>query len=339
MPASRTTTFPTHTAADAPEASRPLLEGIAVDRSGSRLFVSRSFEQVLVELDASTLTVVDTLHVPQVTNTLEGLAIAPDEELLYVVSKFLDLWLVDIEAFETVAFLEGLASGQYYLEALSGRRVYSSGNGHLTLIDGRNGTVIAQLEPAGGGETNHFAISTSGDRIAVILQKSSPFRWQLALTDVQLNEIGQTDETDLFFEHVAWSPSGDRIYVRYGGNDRPGGRGSNRCGILSLDPMSLDVIEDVPLAIDGGCMALESGRGVANPVASTPDGRFLVFPAPAGAYVFDTVVDRPVARTPSSTVGRTSNFCCDVAASPDDDVFYVAGTDGWVTKFRFIRGN
>jgi len=306
----------------------PLIEGIALDRSGTRLFVSRSFERLLVELDAMTLTVLDTLHVPEVTNTLEGLAVAPDEELLYVVSKFpfASLWLIDLDRFETEAFFKDLSTGEYYVEALPGRRVYTSGSEDLGLIDARDGTVVAELELAVSEEANHFAISPSGDRIVVILDNNTgpPFHWSVVLVDMELNEIRRSERVDVFLEHVAWSPNRDRIYVRY--VDEPLG---DRCGVFVLDPMTLEVLKNVPLSVDqGNCSA--ASVAVANPVDATPDGRFLLLPSAAGTFVFDTLVDRPIASFP---------ICCNVAASPSEDVFYVVTFDGDVTRLRFLRGD
>jgi len=314
----------------------PLIEGIAVDRSGTHVYVARSIETTLVRLDPATLVAQNTISPPGPTNTLEGLAVAPDEELLYVVSKgpSPDLWLVDLDRSETEAFFPGLSSGQFYVEALPGRRVYTSGEGGLALADADRGEVVSELGLRLGIRAWHFAVSPSGDRIATILLGFGDPGSGLAVTDANLNEIRRTEPIGRFFEDVAWSPVGDRIYVRY--EDRLRGE---RCGILVFDAAMLEVTRDVPLGADAGCSAREFSRGVANPVASTPDGRFLVLPAPEGAFVFDTAEDRPVARTPASAGGGTFNFCCDVAAGPDEDVFYVAGTDGWVTKFRFLRGD
>lgn len=321
---------------------RPLLEGVAVDRTGSTLYVAKSFRQTVLKMDPVSLAVLDTLQVPEATNTLEGLAIAPDEALLYVVTKFLDLWLIDLEDFATTAFLDRLASGMYYLEARPGRRVYSSGNGELALLDIDASTIVRELRTQPTMTAEHFAVSPSGNRIAAIVLGPGEIeggiaRSSLVVTDPELAEISRTEPRDLVFEHVAWSPGGDRIYLRYA-RDVPGEVAfqSNVCGIFVLDAASLEFVKDIPLGVEGECSAFDRGRGVANPVASSPDGRFVVFPSPSGAFVFDTQVDRPVARTPGSGAFRGA-FCCDVAASPNDDVFYVVGSEGQVTAFEVLR--
>jgi len=310
----------------------PVLEGIAVDRSGTRVFVSRSLERVLVKLEAATLTVQDTLRVSRATDTLEGLGVAPDEELIYIIDKSRGLALVELEPFEEVAFFSSpLEAGQFYVRALLGRRAYTGGEGNLRLIDAETGSVIRELSSDVQARLDHFAVSPSGDRVAAVrvevVEANRLLRWSLVLTDGQLSEIGRSEAFDLGFQHVAWSPTGDRIYVRYSTAE------GQRCGILVIDPEALEIVKNVPLSVDGDC----SGDGVANPVASTPDGRFLVFPSISGAFVFDTAVDRPIVRTPISAGGGVYNFCCNVAASPVEDVFYIASFHGDVTTLRLLR--
>jgi len=131
---------------------------------------------------------------------------------------------------------------------------------------------------------------------------------------------------------TAWSPSGDRLYVRYLSSGDLSTLADNVCGILVVASGAGTILDDIELG--SGCGS-PAAIGAANPVASTPDGRFAVFPTRVGIFLFDTVMGLPVARVQGPD--DLPDECCDVAASPNEDVFYVATRSGHVVKLRFRR--
>lgn len=306
-------------------------EGIAVERAGDAVYAGAA--GTVFRLDAATLAAVDALVAPGAAGELRGFAVAPDEPLLHVVTATAGVWLVDLDRFETAELFEGLVTGGRYVEALPGRRLYVGGEGALALLDVARGNVLGELTTGAEERVEHFAHSPSGERVAAIVLDTSGggFRRRVVVADAGLVELARTGLTDRLLEHVAWSPTGERIYVRYGEDRvREPGTELERCGVLVLEAAALEVVEDAVLGVEGRCSTRDRSGGRANPVASTPDGRFLVLPSPGGAFVFDTGLDRPVART-------GGEHCCDVAAAPDGDVFYVTGAGGSVAKLRIVR--
>lgn len=317
---------------DPPAGPTELFAGIAVDRAGEAVYVAGTGR--VFGLDPATLAVRDALAAPEAAGALRGLAVAPDESLLHVVTASGDVWAIDPEDFATEAFHAGFAPGRRHVEALAGRRAWVGGDGGLGLLDVARGTVLGELALGSEERVEHVALSPSGDRIVAIVLDTSGggFRRRVVVADAGLVELGRTALTDRFLESVAWSPAGEKLYARYvekRAGDPDGGL--ERCGVFVLDAASLEVVEDEPLGVVGGCSSRAARGGLVNPVAASPDGRFLVLPSPGGTYVFDTALDRPIARTPAG------DPCCGVAADPVEDAFYLVGPDGSITKLRVAR--
>jgi len=309
-------------------------EGITLDRTGDVLFVSQSFDRTILFLDPVTLAVRDSIDLsfPLLGNTLEGLGTAPDEDLLYVVAKSFQLGVVDFSGPEARLFRVHDVPAIYFVHPLPGRQAYVAGEGDepgIVLVDAETGEFLAAGEGFGPFESGPFAVSPDGSRIAVSTFASETAE-KLFITDASLVEQSRILlDPGLAVTGVAWSPAGDRIYVQY----RVGAIGS-LCGLVVLDTDTGNVLDDIELGSD--CRSFVAAPGVANPVAATPDGRFVAFPTLLGTFIFDTDLDLPVARTPA----RAPNgdfVCCNVAASPNEDVFYTVSINGTVSKIRFQR--
>lgn len=70
---------------------------------------------------------------------------------------------------------------------------------------------------------------------------------------------------------------------------------------------------------------------VANPVATSRDGRWVVFAVETESYFVDTTLDLPV--------HRIGYFGSGVAASPNEDSFFFIRPDGVVTKIAMSEGS
>jgi hypothetical protein len=123
---------------------------------------------------------------------------------------------------------------------------------------------------------------------------------------------------------VGFSSDGDRIYVLLSSGEE--------WWFLLLDSFDGSTIRR--LFLGSGCTGGVSCTGVANPVAESFDGRFLVFPTGIGAFLVDRILDLPLYRWH----GEPFRFCCSVAAHPHRNEFYFASqTFGTVSKVRLDR--
>jgi len=313
----------------------PSSEGITLDRAGAILFVTQTGPNVLriLVLDPVTLAVRDTIDLSALRGTLEGLGTAPDEDLLYVVTKFFQLGVVDFSGPDPVLLRVLDVPARYFVHPLPGKRAYVAGetsNPGIALVDTETGEFLAAGSGSAPFESGHFAVSRDGSGIAVNTGDEPANQDGVVIMDASLVEQFRILlDPGMEPAEVAWAPSGDQLYVRY-----LVGEEGDLCGVVVLDADTGNVLDDIELGSD--CRSPVIGPGVANPVAATPEGRFVAFPTLLGTFVFDTEFDLPVARTPARAPNG-DQFCCNVAASPNEDVFYVVSLSGTVSKLRFRR--
>lgn len=305
-----------------------LIEGIAVDPGGDRVYVGLSIDREIAEMDATTL---DLLRVVDPAaphnNTFEGLATAGDPPVLYIIDKFGALQALEIPSLETV-FNRNDGYGRFFVVPRNGR-IYTGGGVGVARVDAETGQILARHQiPTGIG---HFAVAPGEDLVALLVNTDlSNAVHLLAANDFSLRWTLELAVPDPIPSAVAFSPDGDRLYVLL---DR------NPFRLLVLEVETGTILRDFVLT-GLGCPECNRGLylGVANPVATTADGRYVVFPTAIGAFFVDTARDLPVFRTPDP-LAWGAVFCCNVAASPtESDVVYVADLGNRVFKLRIRDG-
>lgn len=306
-----------------------ILEGITHDRLRDVLYVSDPSVAELFELDSEDLSIRRFVDLSSALNgKMEGLAIAPDEDLLYVVDKSYSLQVLSLPGLERLENFS-LGFGNFFVHALPGRRAYVGGETGIALIDTREGRVIESFRMMTG--LGHFAVHPDGATIALLgsaagTQHSITF---LTADGLVTQRTVIPDIGEAFLAAAAFSPDGDQLYV-----------------LVDRDPFRLLVVsfpegtilqEIVLSGVDcPGCTAGLTA-GYANPVATTADGRFVVFPTAIGTFFVDTTVDLPLYRSPDPDPWQAL-FCCNVAAHPTDPrIVYVADFNHKVLKLEIRR--
>jgi hypothetical protein len=195
----------------------------------------------------------------------------------------------------------------YFVLALEPYEVLAGGDGRLSIYDAATDSVLAVLHdsletlPAG-----HFALLSDGQRVAATL----PYQGRLnglviadlaTLTAQRLYEFG-----GLFPKYVAQSSDGGILYVMASGH------------LLIVDAHSGAVLQDHNLGTDG-CFVL----CVANPVATSHDGRWVVFAQEERVVFVDTSLHVPFIAGPLGS---------GVVASPVREEFTFVDGDGVVTR-------
>ncbi|MGH7557888.1 MAG: hypothetical protein ACREMD_08990, partial [Gemmatimonadota bacterium] len=164
----------------------------------------------------------------------------------------------------------------------------------------------------------NFAVSSDGNMLALI-QRPSFIRF---LRVPGLSDLGMTELPTGFQAFVvAFEPSGEKLYVL--GNEPVV---SGRVRFITIHTATAQIVTDQPLEECGLCLSFT----IANPYATSFDGRFVVFPTGLGAYLVDTSLDLPLFRTGFSG-------CCNVASSPTTNEFYFANLDGAVSIVKLRR--
>lgn len=302
-----------------------ILEGTVVDRPGTNLFVSTGIRAEIVVLDPASLEVVDVVE--QGGRTLEGLAYPPDADRLLVIDKDTNLRILDPEGLTELHRFD--VNGAFFVHAAGDALAYTSGsNVGIDRVDLDASETLATYRTE--GFAGHFAVSRDGERVVVIDSDPVDLAGVHALVVVDAERMIRLRrfELDVLPVSIGLSPDADRAVVFYQTIEGP-----EACGFLAIDLADGAVVHDIPT---GPQCHFPLATGVANPVASTSDGRWLVFATPSGLVLVDAAEGVPVARTPAS-VGEVS-LCCDVSVSPIEDVAFVAGgVSGVVSKVRIRR--
>jgi hypothetical protein len=289
-----------------------LFEGIAADEAGS-VYVASFARGTIVRMRASDLSIVGSTAVPQ---SVEGLAVAPGAGPLLAVHQGEGLSVVEIPGLTPLALHS--EAGGFFVEVLDADRVLTSGGRPLTLINPASGESLVEFTPPGGASIWHFAVSPDGTRIAALRSEVGGREIHILTSD--LEAVGVLDLSAYNSLHgIAYHPGGTKLYVLA----RDLGQTDH---FLAIDLVAERAV-DVALG-QSGCSVL----CVANPVATSREGRWVVFAQETGAFFVDTQVDRPVAQLRGVFVGSG------VAASPTEDAFFFVRHDGLVTKVSYPQG-
>lgn len=314
------------------------LTGIAVDRRGEHVYVAGTFRDPgpLFSVNAATMTLEGFGSLDQ--GVTEGLSAAPDEDLLYAVSKEGDFEVISIPGMERVAFFDPLPV-QFHVLALPGRRAYAGGWG-FTLIDTETGAILEEMP---GLLYSEFALSPNGTRIGLLSSGRGGIPDELfMLTASDLETIWRTDlralnsldlPADEFVrsDAIAFSSDGDRLYVTRFTSATAGTSGSGRWEFLVLDARDGRLVRKLTLGY--GC-SIAHCQAIANSTALSADGRWAAMVTGVGTFFIDRELDLPLYRTPDDIL----TYCCNVAANPVRNEFFFSGFQGErVTKVR-VRG-
>lgn len=293
------------------------LEGITIGEgsTGLELYTAMSLAKRVFRLDPVTLEVrAEISLVSENVFTLEGMDLDPTGDFLYVVAKnqaLISLATPDL----TLAQILGVAGVAFTVHALSPGMVLAGGEGAVSLVDVKDGTILNSRQLQGAV---NFAVSSDGNMLALI-QRPSFIRF---LRVPGLSDLGMTELPTGFQAFVvAFEPSGEKLYVL--GNEPVV---SGRVRFITIHTATAQIVTDQPLEECGLCLSFT----IANPYATSFDGRFVVFPTGLGAYLVDTSLDLPLFRTGFSG-------CCNVASSPTTNEFYFANLDGAVSIVKLRR--
>lgn len=287
-----------------------LFEGIAADDAGS-VYVASFARGTIVRMRGSDLSIVNSTSVPQ---SVEGLAVAPPGTgPLLAVHQGSGLSVVEIPGLTPLALHD--EAGGFFVEALGTNRALTSGGRPLTLVNPATGETLVEFIPPGGASIWHFAVSPDGTQIAAL--RSEAGGREIHLLTSELESLASFDLSAYNSLHaIAYHPGGTRLYVLA----RDGGQ---RDHFLSIDLLAERAV-DTALG-QSGCSVL----CVANPVATSREGRWVVFAQETGAFFIDTQTHQAVAQLRGVFVGSG------VAASPTEDAFFFVRHDGLVTKVSY----
>lgn len=298
-------------AGDEPEV---ILEGITIGEgaTGLELYVAMSRAKRVLRLDPMTLEVQAEISLASENlNTLEGMDLDPTGEFLYVVSKshrLISLTAPDL-ALAQIFPIDGAA---FTVHALSPSMVLTGGEGPVSLVDARDGTILNSRLILGAV---NFALSTDGTTLGLIQRSESGPRLIRFLDVADFSDLGTTELPSGFDPQVvAFKPSGEKLYVL--------GASTGLVRFIAIDTATARIVTEQPLEGPGAAFFAT----IANPYATSSDDRFVVFPTTHGAYLVDTTTDLPLFRIPLG--------CCNVAASPTTNEFYFAQTSGEVSIVR-----
>jgi DNA-binding beta-propeller fold protein YncE len=286
-----------------------LYEGIAVDETGASVYVGSFVRGTLVRLDAGDLQILGSTILPV---GLEGLSVAPGNQTLVGTHRDGGLSVVAIPAL-TSSFRAD-ASGGFFALSIGSDRALTSGGQPLALVDTESGISLAEFIPPGGSSMWHLAVSPDGSRIAVL--RNEDVGRELLFFTPELEDLGGFDlSTYASVIAVAYHPSGAKLYVTT--RDAAGGE-----HFLVIDIAAASV--NARFFGPNGCQVF----CVANPVATSREGRWVVFAEETGAHFVETASDEVI---------RAGNdfFGSGVAASPTENAFFFLRSDGLVTKVSY----
>lgn len=286
-----------------PAGDDPFFEGIASGPAGRDIYVGAYRGGFIQRLDAESLMPGDSVHVGY---GAEGLAVHPDGGTLLAVHKSSGLSVVNLPTMSRTA-THNTVSG-FYVAFADADLVLAGGNANLYRFDLSTGHAVE-----GSLSAAHFDLSPDGRRVALT------WDGEVHVADSRSLRVERTlAPNGPAIRALAFHPDGDRLYLL---EDDLGSSEPRR--LLVVDPISGDVLSSETLPADT-C----SFFCVANPVATSREGTWIVFAEEGQAFVVDARTDR-VALHIDEPLGSG------VAASAvDDDVFYFVDGGGVVTKVR-----
>ena len=161
----------------------------------------------------------------------------------------------------------------------------------------------------------HLAVSPDGSRIAAL--RNEDVGRELLFFTPDLEDLGGFDlSTYASVIAVAYHPSGAKLYVT-----ARGAAGGEHFLVIDITAASVSA----RFLGSNDCQVF----CVANPVATSREGRWIVFAEETGAHFVDTATDEPVVRAQNAFIGSG------VAASPTENAFFFLRSDGLVTKVSY----
>jgi hypothetical protein len=287
--------------------SGALFEGIVVD--GQSVYVASFARGTVVRLSAANLSILGSTGLPQ---AVEGLTVGSDGSLL-AVHRDLGLSVVAIPALTPLALhTEG---GGFFVESLSGERALTSGGHPLTLLDTQSGSSLGEFVAEGAVSMWHFAVAPDGSEVAAI--RTDTTRREIHILSPELEPVASLDLTAYTsLIGIAYDPDGTKLYVM--------ARDANRNDHFVAIDLAEGRAQDVPLG-QSRCINF----CVANHVATSREGRWVVFAEEGRAFFIDTTTDLP------ASVIEAVFVVSGVAASPTEDAFFFVRPDGLVTKVTY----
>lgn len=297
-----------------PDSARP--EGIAVTKDNAHLFVGGGFVRKVFRLRTDDLSVVDSVSLRGLpTNTLEGLALSPSETRLFVINKFGTITTLSVPGLQILDQLADNTGVDFFIEAQDDRHVIVSGGQRdlVIRVDVVAGVAAAQREIDHAWD---IELSPMEDEIAVVTRNFGG-RSEIQLLDAMTLENQWTARSSrpLALTSVAFHPSGERVYA-FGLDDEA-------YWLIVLRTTDGAILGEIRIEPRGDNQV----SGVANPTATTHDGRFVIFPTDLGAYFVDTSLDVPRFRLTGRTVGTppprlVDVGCCNVATPENTNAIY-----------------
>jgi DNA-binding beta-propeller fold protein YncE len=285
-------------------------EGITVSEDGASVYVASFFQGTVVRMRANDLAIAGSTQLPQL---VEGLTVDPNGGELLAVHKDEGLSVVAIPSLTPIAL--HVSGGGFFVESAGAGRALVSGGEPLALIDTESGDVLAEYSPPGAVDMWHFAVAPDGSQIAALRSDGESRSVHLLTPALQL--VGSLNlNAYASLVAVAYHPGGRKLYIL--------ARDTARNDHLVVIDLDAGIARDT-LLNPSDCSQL----CVANPVARSREGRWIVFGGESSAYFIDTTQDRLVALLGSAGAGSG------VAASPTEDAFFFLRHDGLVRKVSY----